>query len=103
MTSQATDMSDYVPGEDGPLLDANGVPIDKEYMERAAREAEEGFDLATASRVGRLSLSEGAQHSPRVSFRVSDDIRSRAELAAQREGKTVSQIAREALERYLAS
>jgi predicted HicB family RNase H-like nuclease len=36
--------------------------------------------------------------SPRVSFRVTPGVRERAAIIAEREGKTISQLAREALE-----
>jgi hypothetical protein len=51
---------------------------------------------------GRPSLAGGPTHSPRVSFRSSAELRARAEERANREGKTVSHLAREALERLLA-
>lgn len=51
---------------------------------------------------GRKSLSGGPTHSPRVSFRLPAEERELAERVAAREGKTVSALAREALERYLA-
>ena len=50
------------------------------------------------SRGGRPSLTGDAAASPRVSFRVTPDIRDRAAALAEREGKTISQLAREALE-----
>jgi hypothetical protein len=52
---------------------------------------------------GRPSLGGVGEHSPRVSFRVDADTRTRAAERAAREGKTVSALAREALEQYLAS
>lgn len=64
----------------------------------AARIAEQ-----TLARVGRPSLTGAGQRSPAVSFRVSTRTRELAEQRAAAEGKTVSQIAREALERYIAS
>lgn len=50
---------------------------------------------------GRPSLTGASEPSPRVSFRLAPDIRDRAAAVAEREGKTVSALAREALERYL--
>ncbi len=50
---------------------------------------------------GRPSLTGRAASSPRVSFRTTDDLRALAEQRAAREGKTVSQVAREALEHHL--
>jgi predicted HicB family RNase H-like nuclease len=49
-------------------------------------------------RSGRPSLTGEAAVSPRVTFRLPPDIRDRAALIAEREGKTISQLAREALE-----
>lgn len=47
---------------------------------------------------GRPSLTGDASVSPRVSFRVTPGVRERAAVIAEREGKTISQLAREALE-----
>lgn len=65
--------------------------------ERAARL---GGEIASRAR-GRPSLTGRGRHSPHVSFRVSAGTRERAERRAAEEGKTVSQVAREALEAYL--
>lgn len=51
---------------------------------------------------GRPSLGRDGQRSPRVSFRLPAHERARAERVAKDEGKSVSELAREALERYLA-
>ena len=48
--------------------------------------------------VGRPSLSGHAVASPQIAFRVPKEVRDRAAEVAAREGKTVSQLAREALE-----
>lgn len=50
------------------------------------------------ARGGRPSLTGDAAVSPRVSFRLTPAIRDRAAAVAEREGKTISQLAREALE-----
>jgi hypothetical protein len=52
---------------------------------------------------GRKSLTSGSTHSPRVQFRVPEDIAVQAHDRAQAEGKSLSELAREALVRYLAS
>jgi hypothetical protein len=52
---------------------------------------------------GRPSLTGDATHSPRVTFRLDPTIRDEATARAKREGKSVSALAREALEHYLAS
>ncbi len=52
---------------------------------------------------GRKSLTGGATHSPRVQFRVPEPLREAAEARAAQKGVSLSVLAREALERYLAS
>lgn len=52
---------------------------------------------------GRPSLTGESQHSPRVTFRLDPEVREEAVLRAEREGKTVSELARDALKHYLAS
>jgi len=49
-------------------------------------------------KVGRPSLTGEAAISPRVTFRLTPDVRDRAAAVAEREGKSISQLAREALE-----
>jgi hypothetical protein len=78
-----------------------GVSITDELAERLAAEAEQGYDLARGQRVGRKSLAGGAGQSPRLNFRTTPELYERASAQAQREGKSVSQLAREALERYV--
>lgn len=79
------------------VRDGQGRRITEDYARRAA-----DYDPAAVRR-GRRSLTGGTVHSPRVSFRVPADLRAAAEKAAEREGKSVSELARQALERYLAS
>jgi predicted HicB family RNase H-like nuclease len=71
------------------------VPITEELADQLAREAERG------RRVGRKSLGGGSGHSPRLNFRTTVDLYERAAARALREGKTVSQLAREALEKFV--
>lgn len=47
---------------------------------------------------GRPSLSGHSTPSPQIAFRVPQSVRDQAALLAAREGKTISQLAREALE-----
>ncbi|MEP7021956.1 MAG: hypothetical protein ABI808_15025 [Pseudonocardiales bacterium] len=54
-------------------------------------------------RGGRPSLSGQAAILPRVTFRLTPDIRDRAAALAESEGKTISQLAREALEARVAA
>jgi Ribbon-helix-helix protein, copG family len=58
-----------------------------------------GEDVRRAA--GRPSLTGPGRHSPQVSARVAAELRDAAEQQARREGKSVSQLIRELLERYL--
>lgn len=53
--------------------------------------------------VGRPSLSGARQRSPQIAFRVPPAVRDLAAELAAREGKTVSELAREALEERIAA
>jgi predicted HicB family RNase H-like nuclease len=77
----------------------NGTPITDELAEQLADEAEAGYDLKR--RVGRKSLEGGRGHSPRLNFRTTREVYDRALQRARAEGKTVSQLARDALEAYV--
>lgn len=52
---------------------------------------------------GRKSLTSGSTHSPRVQFRVPEAVATQAQDRARAEGKSLSELAREALLHYLAS
>jgi predicted HicB family RNase H-like nuclease len=54
-------------------------------------------------RGGRPALAGPAAVSPRIAFRVDPRVRDSAALIADREGKTISQLAREALEARVAA
>jgi hypothetical protein len=95
--------SDYDPATGETLYDSKGNPITQEYLDEVAAEAEAGYNLSElAPARGRPSLA-GRGESPQVRFRLPTDLRERATQRARAEGKSVSQLAREALERYLAS
>jgi predicted HicB family RNase H-like nuclease len=55
--------------------------------------------IEAARKPGRPSLAKG--RSPAVAFRLPRELRQKAEALAEREGKTISQLAREALESRL--
>jgi predicted HicB family RNase H-like nuclease len=80
-----------------------GTRLDREKVDALSAEAEQGHDLdkALPERVGpgRPSLEKGL--SPRISYRVGESLYLRAKRKAEREGRSVSEIAREALERYV--
>lgn len=77
------------------IRDRQGRRITAEYAERAAEEA------VHLARPGRPPLGATGHASPQVSFRVPEQLRRRAEQRARAEDRSVSEIAREALERYL--
>jgi hypothetical protein len=92
----------YNPADNALLRDSRGNPIDVDYIDKVSQEAEAGYELdeLTPARVGRPSLSDTGD-SPQVRFRLPADTRAEAAALAAREGKTLSQLARDALEAYL--
>ncbi|GGP03317.1 ribbon-helix-helix protein, CopG family [Nonomuraea glycinis] len=87
------------------VLDGKGNRITDAYVADAIadvhRAIDEGRVPVSTSRGGRPSLTGEGTHSPRVSFRVPEELRERARSRAEREGKTVSALAREAFEEFL--
>ena len=81
----------------------SGTPITDKLADQLADEAEAGYDLSRGRRVGRKSLAGGVGHSPRVNVRMTVELAQRARERAEREGKTLSEIARDALEAYVAT
>lgn len=79
----------------------SGVQITDELAEQLADEADAGYDLTPSKRVGRKSLAGADGVSPRVNFRMTGELQARAQARAEKEGKTISEIAREALEQYV--
>jgi hypothetical protein len=81
-----------------------GTEITPEVAAALAAEAERGYDLSRAKRrrVGRPSLA-GAGASPRLSFRTTPDLYRAAQKRAKEEGRSVSDLAREAVARYVGS
>ena len=95
-----------------PLRSRSGMVLDDEKIQELVRvfedeETEWGEPLPKSQWPGRgrgrPSLTGESQHSPRVTFRLDPEVRDKAAVRAEREGKTVSALAREALEQYLAS
>ena len=85
------------------LKSKKGTKLSKAAVDKLAAEAKTGYDLSTAKRQrvgpGRPSLGEG--ESPRISYRVAPALFERAKKKAKSEGRTVSEVAREALQRYV--
>jgi CRISPR-associated endonuclease/helicase Cas3 len=82
----------------------SGAEIDPRTADALASEAEHGYDLSKARRrrVGRPSLGRRGA-SPRVSFRTTPELYRAAKRRAKEEGRTVSDLAREAVTRYVES
>jgi hypothetical protein len=80
----------------------SGLEITPEIADALADEAERGYDLSKAERrfVGRPSLS-GNGTSPRISFRITPELCLALEERAEKEGRSVSDLAREAVARYV--
>ncbi len=79
----------------------SGRTITPEMAAALAVEAEAGYDLSLAQRrqVGRPSLDEGV--SPRVSFRATTELYEATRKRADAEGRPMSALVREAVERYV--
>jgi hypothetical protein len=82
----------------------SGLEVTPEVADALADEAERGYDLSKAKRqfVGRPSLS-GNGTSPRMSFRITPELYLAMEKRAEKEGRSVSDLAREAVARYVES
>lgn len=84
---------------------SSGAVITEEIAEQMAEDFEKNPpDLSTWERryVGRPSLG-AAGHSPRVSFRAPPDLYKAAWARADKEGRSLSDLAREAFTRYMDS
>lgn len=73
--------------------DRTGHRVDDSYVERL---------IGASRKPGRPSLAENGP-SPSIALRVPASVRKQAEAIAAKEGNTVSQLAREALEARLAA
>lgn len=80
----------------------SGTEVSPAIADELAAEAERGYDLSDAKRrrVGRPSLgTRGA--SPRLSFRATPELYRAAKRRARKEGRAVSELARDAVARYV--
>jgi hypothetical protein len=86
----------------GVLRTKSGAALTSADLEALSQEAEAGYDLTKArwERVGRPSLDSGV--SPRLSFRAGRKLYEATRALAEHEGRTISEVAREAVERYVA-
>lgn len=77
------------------------LPDGTRLTEGRAQELAE--EIHQGVQAGRPSLTEAGVHSPQLRFAVPADLKARLRSRAEAEHRTPSAIAREALERYLAS
>lgn len=93
-----------VKGIQTKLRTRSGAEIAPAVADALAVEAERGYDLSEARRrrVGRPSLGRHGT-SPRVSFRATPELYRAAKRRAREEGRTVSELARDAVARYVDS
>lgn len=75
----------------------NGVSITEKQIDAWATAAEAGYDVAVLKKRGRGRPGRGAEPSQVVALRLTLDELSDLDARAQREGKTRSQVIREAL------
>jgi hypothetical protein len=87
----------------GPDVDLDRDDIRLADGTRLTRARAEAIVRQARHAGGRPSLSGGPARSPQIAFRVAPEVRDRAAQKAAQEGKTVSQLAREALEARLAA
>lgn len=94
----------YVVGPDLDLDEEEFIIKDGRRLTNELAEQIAGETLAEVRRrnlvPGGKSLSGGGMHSPRVQFRVPQDLRTQAERVAEHEGVSLSALARHALEDY---
>lgn len=75
----------------------NGVPVTEEQVEAWSAEAEAGFDVEALKKRGRGRPGRGATPSLVVGVRLTVEELAAIDKLAQREGKTRSEVMREAL------
>lgn len=91
-------------GSDG-YVTPEELGLTQEQLDEWVEEAERGYDPAELTMeivVGRPSLGERGA-SPQMRFRVSPDMLAAAQRRADEEGRSLSDLGREALRRYLES
>jgi hypothetical protein len=88
--------------KDGEWVTKGGTVVTPEVEKRWSEECEGGFELSTFTRVrvGRPPL-DGERVSQRISIRIPPDLFDAAQAKAERERRSLSNLTREALQRYV--
>ncbi|WP_193127973.1 ribbon-helix-helix protein, CopG family [Gulosibacter sediminis] len=76
----------------------DGVPVTEEQIAAWAAEAEAGYDVAALKKRGRGRPGRGAEPSQVVALRLTLDEIAAIDARAEREGKSRSEVIREALQ-----
>lgn len=80
-----------------PRETINGVPVTEEQIDAWVAEAEVGYDVAILKARGRGRPGRGAEPSQVIALRLTPDELAALDARAEREGKTRSEVIREAL------
>ena len=86
------------------LRTKKGKLLTKGRLDELVAEAERGYDLSKGVRervIGRPALGGGKGVSPRIAFRAQLETYEAAQARALAEGRSLSDLAREAMEEYL--
>lgn len=75
----------------------NGVPVTEEQIDSWVQEAEVGYDVETLKRRGRGRPGRGSEPSQVIALRLTAKEISNLDARAEREGKTRSEVIRDAL------
>ena len=75
----------------------NGVPVTEEQIESWVQEAEAGYDVGVLKRRGRGRPGRGSEPSQVVALRLTVQEIADLDARAEREGKTRSEVIRDAL------
>ena len=75
----------------------NGTPVSEEQIEAWATEAETGYDVAALKKRGRGRPGRGAEPSQVIALRLTAEEISALDARAELEGKSRSEVIREAL------
>lgn len=96
--------------DDADVVDGGSIDLDAEDVRLAdgtrlteARADELAHEVLHAAGRGRPSLSTPGQRSPQLRLAIPEHVRDQLRARAQAEHRSVSELAREALDRYLAS
>ncbi len=75
----------------------NGTPVTEEQIAAWAEEAEAGYDIGALKKRGRGRPGRGAEPSQVIALRLTADEIATLDARAEREGKSRSEVIREAL------